>query len=289
MKRTLIIAITFTLFACLAMTTTAKSALDTVMIFIEAEDCILEGYQAVSIDGAVGKAIQCSENDTSKFTVKYSVPAAGQYSLWLKVSNVDNADNSLKYTINDGIERVFDFMENVTTDPDWPFSGKWFWMQMNERGTEPLANGLSEWAEANGTVWHTPVYINAAAGENSITFVCREFGHYIDQIIITDDLAYQPGNVPGNSGYLCGFCNMEHFILEPYADLGISIQGEWNKLVDAELAALETEPPVTEAEPVADAPPVAAQTNDFAVVSAGIALTLSAGALLILKRQKNKG
>lgn len=285
MKRTSAILCVILLICLSVIGASAKSALDTTIVFIEAEDCAHEGYEVVDKDGAVGKTLHGLEAETNKFTVTFNAPADGQYSLWLKVFSESGTDNSLKYTLPDGVERVFDFMENALSDPEFPFFGKWVWVQMGERGTEPLANGYGEWNETNGAVWHTPVYIDAKAGENSVTFICREAGHYIDQVIITDDLAYQPGAVEGNHTYRCAMCNMDHYVLEPYADLGIKLEDVWNAKVSAERAALETAAPETVAEEPAETAEAVSAPVTYDAVLIGLAIPAAASLLLAFRKR----
>ena len=258
------------------------------MLFLEAEDCAPDGYAVVDgNNGCVGKMIASEVPDEDKFTVSFDVPADGQYVLWMKVWHLSQSDNSLKYTYN-GAELVFDFDELAgIEDPTYPMFGNWYWIAINERGTEPLANGWSDWGEANGQCRHTPVYLDLKKGANSIEFIAREAGHFIDQIIITDDLAYDPGNVPGNKTYVCTFCNLDHYLDEPFEDFGKTPEQFWNEKIAAEIAASapQTEAP-TESETPSEAPVVttAAQTADAFGISA--AVTLFAAAVLLTKKKK---
>ena len=267
----------------------AKMASDTFILFIEAEDCVLSGYKPVDKDGAVGKAI-VSSSDTDSFTVNFTAPNDGQYRIWMKLNNLTQGDNSLKY-MYDGSELVFDFHENVgTEDLTNPIYGKWYWLEIMERGTEPLANGLSEWAEANNSVRHTPVILNLKAGDNSITFNVREIGGFIDQIIVTDDIEYNPGNVDGNYTFKCDFCNLEHFFLDPESDLGISPKAHFDQLLDSEIIKVEvTEPAAETTQPATVTVNVttAPQTSDLTLIFFGI---MSVTALITIKtlRQKSR-
>lgn len=261
------------------------------MLFLEAEDCILTGYTAVDGNkGSVGKMISSTTADADKFIVSFDVPADGRYVLWLKVWHLSQGDNSLKYNY-DGTERVFDFDELAgIEDPTYPMFGNWYWIAINERGTEPLANGFSEWGEANSSVRHTPVYLDLKKGANSIELISREAGHFIDQIIITDDLAYDPGNVPGNTTYVCSFCNLNHYLGEPFEDFGIKPEQFWNEKVAAEIAASapQTDAPAAEEAAAEAAAPVetvtAAQTADIFGVSV-TAVLLSAAVWLISRKK----
>jgi hypothetical protein len=273
----------------LAAAVSAKTAQETFMLFLEAEDCTLDGYTIVDGNkGAVGKMITSAVKDTDKFTVSFDVPADGQYVLWMKVWHLSQSDNTLKYVYN-GSELVFDFDELAgIEDPTYPMFGNWYWIAINERGTEPLANGWSEWGEANSQCRHTPVYLDLKKGSNSIEFISREAGHFIDQIIITDDLTYDPGNVPGNKTYTCTFCNLEHYLGEPFEDFGKTPEQYWNEKIAAEVAASapQTEAPAAEvaAAPVTSAGNVAAQTAD--VLSLSVIGTILASAAWIISKKK---
>lgn len=278
--------------ASLAMPVSAKTAQETFMLFLEAEDCTLSGYTAVDGNkGSVGKMISSVVKDEDKFTVSFDVPADGQYVLWLKVWHLSQGDNSLKYNY-DGTERVFDFDELAgIEDPTYPMFGNWYWIAINERGTEPLANGWSEWGEANSSVRHTPVYLDLKKGANSIEFISREAGHFIDQIIITDDLTYDPGNVPGNQTYVCSFCNLNHYLGEPFEDFGKTPEQFWTEKVAAEIAASapQTEAPAAETA-AADVPAApadtaaAAQTAD--IISVSVTAVMLAAAVWLTAKKK---
>lgn len=272
------------------MSVSAKTAQETFMLFIEAEDCTLNGYTVTDGNkGAVGKMITADANDEDKFTVSFTVPADGQYRIWMKVWHLSATDNSLKYDYN-GTELVFDFDEPAGyEDLEYPMWANWYWIGINERGTEPLANGFSEWGEANSSVRHTPVYLDLKKGANSIEFRCREFGHFIDQIIITDDLTYDPGNVPGNETYVCTLCNLNHYLHEPFEDFGKTPEQFWNEKVAAEIAASapQTEAP---AEAAADVPAAsagtvtAAQTAD--IIGISVAAVMLAAAVWLTAKKK---
>jgi hypothetical protein len=272
------------------LNTAAKSAEDTFILFIEAEDCELDGFAAVDgITGAVGKMI-LGGSDPDSFTVNFSVPADGTYVLWLKVWHESQSDNSLKYTLDDGIERVFDFDENAGANDDEYFMlRQWYWIAINERGTEPLENGWSEWGEANNQVRHTPVYLDLKKGDNSITFTVREAGHYIDQVIITDDLDYDPGDVPGNETYTCTFCNLEHFRYEPYEKFGKTPEQYFNERLAAEIAAKQPAPapePPAETAPVTAAPVAAPQTFDALTLGFALCGAAAVSAVKIARRKR---
>lgn len=291
MKKLFLVLIAVFIMASLTVSVFAKTAQETFMLFIEAEDCILNGYTVVDGNkGAVGKMISSAVKDEDKFTVSFDVPADGQYRLWLKVWHLSQSDNSLKYNYN-GSELVFDFDELAgVEDPEYPMMGNWYWIAINERGTEPLANGWSEWGEANSSVRHTPVYLDLKKGANAIEFIAREAGHFIDQVIITDDLTYDPGDVPGNETYTCTFCNMPHYLHEPYEDFGKTPEQYWNEKIAAEIAAAapQTEAPTEAEAPAADTPatPVQAapQTGDIISVSFTV-IMLAAAALLVSKKK----
>jgi hypothetical protein len=280
-----LVLLTAFLSAVLIIPVASKTAQETFMLFLEAEDCTLDGYTIENGNkGAVGKMITSASKDTDKFTVSFDIPADGLYVIWMKVWHLSQSDNSLKY-MYDGIERVFDFDELAgIEDPEYPMMGNWYWIAINERGTEPLANGWSEWGEANNQVRHTPVYLDLKKGANSIEFIAREAGHHIDQIIITDDLAYDPGNVPGNETYICSFCNMPHYLHEPFEDFGKTPEQYWNEKIAAEIAASAPQTAEESSPETAPATVPAAQTADiiylFPVASA------LAGAVLIALKKK---
>lgn len=277
------IAIVILVLIPLTLCVSAKSAEETFILFIEAEDCELDGYKIIDGNtGAIGKMI-VAESDPDSFTVKFSVPADGTYVLWLKVWHTSQGDNSIKYTLDDGIERVFDFDENAGANDDSYFMlRQWYWIAINERGSEPLENGWSDWGLANNQVRHTPVYLDLKKGDNSITFIAREAGHYIDQIIITDDLNYNPADVPGNETYICTFCNLEHFRYEPYEKFGKTPEQYWIERLAAERAAAEPAPePVTET----GAPEMTPAPQTYDMLFVGLAIAAAAAAIAGVNRR----
>jgi len=294
MKKLFNISILLIIVICalnLNLTIIAKDAADTFILFIEAEDCEMGGYTVVAGNkGAVGKMITCDTANEQTFTVNFTVPHDGQYTVWFKVWHTSQSDNSVLYDLN-GVENVFDFDENAgADDPDYFMLKRWYWMEINMRGTEPLENGWSAWGEANNQCRHTPIKLMLKAGANSMTFKAREVGHFIDQIIITDDLDYNPADVPGNETYICTFCNLRHFKYEPYADFGKTPEQYWNERLAAETVVYEVTPDdagQSAAEPsaaVTTAVVTAAQTSDIA----WIAFMLLPAAVLITMKLKNR-
>ena len=283
MRKIFAFALAIFMLATLTLAVTAKPAADTYMKFIEAEDCELDGYTVTDGGaGVVGKAIICDTPNDQAFTVKFNVPADGQYTIWMKVWHVNLSDNSLLYDY-DGEELVFDFDEDAGKDaPDYFMFNRWYWMEINQRGTEPLENGWSEWGEANSQCRHTPVVLNLKAGDNSFTFRAREAGHSIDQIIITDDMDYNPADVAGNETFVCTFCNLNHFKKEPFQDFGKTPEQFWNEKLAAEAAPAETEPAETSG---SETPaPTAPQTADVFGVAV-IALAAAAVVALTFKKR----
>ncbi|MCL2159021.1 MAG: hypothetical protein FWH48_09835 [Oscillospiraceae bacterium] len=276
--------------ASLFMPVLAKSARDTYINFIEAEDCVLDGYVAVEGNaGAIGKMILAEVPNEQSFTVNFDVPAAGGYVIWLKVWNQSQGDNSIFYDYG-GEQLVFDFDEQAgDEDPDYFMYNTWYWIKINRRGDQPLANGWSEWGKTNNQCRHTPVILKLEAGENSITFTAREAGHFIDQLIITDDLDYNPADVMGNETYVCGFCNLEHFKLEPYAAFGTTPEQLWAKRL-ADEAALrgpdEAAPAPPSAAQIAPAPKTSNATMIIFALLCTAALSARAG-LWSTRRGKN--
>jgi pyruvate/2-oxoglutarate dehydrogenase complex dihydrolipoamide acyltransferase (E2) component len=237
-------------------------------------------------------------NDQS-FTVNFTLPADGVYYVWLKVWHTSQGDNSVFYDY-DGEQLVFDFDEAAgEEDPDYFMYNRWYWVRNCKRGDEPLANGWSEWGEANNQCRHTPVHMNLKAGANSIEFTCREINHFIDQVIITDDPDYDPGDVPGNETYVCGFCNMEHFRKEPFADFGKTPEQYWTERLAAENPAPEPEPeqaPEAAPEPAPEQPapapaapaPTAPQTSDNAALMLVLLLFAASASAFGAAKIRNK-
>ena len=283
----------------LCFNVSAKTAAETFILFIEAEDCVMDGYTIVDGNaGAVGKMITTDTPNEQFFTVNFTVPADGRYTVWFKVWHTSQGDNSVFFEL-DGEEHVFDFDENAGADDlEYFMLNRWYWAEICKRGSEPLQNGWSEWGEANNQCRHTPIELNLKAGANSMTFKSREAGHFIDQIIITDNLDYNPADVPGNSTYVCTFCNLNHFRLEPYADFGKTPQQYWEERLIAEAppppepeqpaapentqdqaAADEPAPPPT---PAPQAPP----TSDMPGVAFALLLIAALSAALLVKFAK---
>jgi len=289
MKKFLMAILLVTLVCSLTFGATAKTAEETFILFIEAEDCVMDGYWVVDGNaGAVGKMITCDTANDQKFTVNFNVPADGKYTVWFKVWHVSPGgtdENSVFFDYN-GETHVFDFDEDAgTTNSDYFMLKRWYWIQINRRGSEPLQNGWSTWGEEAGQCRHTPVIMDLKAGANSITFTSREPGHFIDQIIITDNLEYNPADVPGNNTYICTFCNLPHFEKEPYADFGKTPEQYWNaqfvvEVVEEPADAADIQEAVTLPATVT---PTAPQTADIIIVS--LAAFALAGSIISRRRK----
>lgn len=287
MKKLIALLLCVTLVIAMATVVTAKTPQETFITFLEAEDCKLSGFDAVDKGGAVGKAIT-SDDKADTFTVDFTLPADGDYRLWLRVWNTGTGDNSLLYNV-DGEERVYDFDESADNkDPSFCHYNAWYWREINYRGTEPVVNGLSEWAAANNSVRHTPKILNLKAGANSITFTAREPGAFIDQIIITDNLDYDPSAFEGNTTFICDFSNLTRYVQDIYAAKGITPQQAWTEKLAAEAAPAPTEAADTgAAETMSDTPITAPKTGDTSAVwMVFAALSLAAGFAVIRKKRQ---
>ncbi|MCL2813985.1 MAG: hypothetical protein FWD23_05235 [Oscillospiraceae bacterium] len=299
-KLTALLLVIAILSAASSLYVSAKPASETFVLFIEAEDCSLDGYTIVDgKPGSVGKVITADTANEQFFTANFTLPADGTYFVWLKVWHSSQGDNSVFYEY-DGDEHVFDFDEAPgEEDPDYFMYNRWYWMRNGRRGDEPLANGWSEWGEANNQCRHTPVPMNLKAGANSITFKCREAFHFIDQVVITDDADYNPADIPGNETYVCGFCNMEHFKKEPFADFGKTPEQYYLERLAAENPPPEPEPapePAAPADPApapaepapapAPAPTPVPQTSDDAVIVFALLCLAVCGAAAIRSKTK---
>lgn len=209
----------------------AKSASETNIIFIEAEDLTLDGFEDVTKEGAFGKAI-ISDANTDTFTLSFDISQTGTYAIWMKVYNQSQSDNSFFYSWNES-EKIFDLNEACgAEDPTFKQYNTWYWFRVNERGS--------------GTVRHVPVDFELSAGENSIVFTAREAGAYIDSIIITDDLEYDPGDFEGNELMdTCEFCQGNHFLYESYSKIGKTAEQLFEERLAAENAADISTSPIT--------------------------------------------
>ncbi len=291
MKKVLLVSMVIILCFSLMLASSAKTAAETFIKFIEAEDCTLSGYTVVDGNkGSVGKMINSDTAKEDTFTVKFTAPADGQYTIWFKVWHVSQGDNSVLYNYN-GEELVFDFDEDAGVEnPDYFMLNRWYWIEINYRGTEPLENGFSAWGEANNSVRHSPVKLEFKKGDNEITFTSREAGHFIDQIIVTDNLDYNPADVAGNETYVCTFCNLNHFKLEPFEDFGKTPEQYWNEKLAAEATPADTQ--TSETQPAetqtAQTPETtktpAAQTADLTSVLVVILAAAAATAFVSKKR-----
>lgn len=285
MKKLIFLLTIFLLVSCLAFTVSAKTAAETVMIFMEAEDCILEGYTVTDKAGAVGKAITSTEVDTQKFTLNFDIPKDGKYVIWVKVLHASQTDNSIKYIYND-VEHAFDFCEylGVPDDPAFFMYNQWYWMFINERGTEILSVDFTDWGDI--PIRHQPVILDLKAGSNTFTFISREAGHFIDQLIITDDLEYDPGDVPGNEKFLCDYCLEEHFKKDTVAITGKTPQEHWNEKLAAEASAQAPEIKEPEA-PAADAAAAVSPMTFDPSTALALSAFLSVSLLIVLFKKRH--
>lgn len=253
--------------------------------FIEAENCSVDANNACSVvdnTGAIGgKGITCTtavgNNGTAKsttdgFTLKFTVPKDGIYTVWGRVYTPNQTGNSLHYSVDGGDSQVWDMIDEAGDDLDC--YGNWYYMYLTFR--QPVTydadspNGGS-FTQQKGVWRRSPNYLTLTKGEHIIHFTGREAGWIIDQFVITELEVeeYNPNYYEGND-YLfegCSFCsaNWKHYYKDIYAVKGITAESYFNNTLY----------------------PASSETADFIVIPATI-LGLSIISSVALKQKKRR-
>ena len=188
------------------------------IIFIEAES----GKQSSSpmkISEGLGafnnKYIWGETNGDESISYEFEIKEAGDYYLWFRMMGQGNENNSLFIMIDGkgfnqseglgaGLYTTFDMWEATegydyaTNNPflpsmdnmfneDWLYNPNWHWLPLSYRD-----------AIVDPPVRHNLITQNFTAGKHTLEIMTREPETYLDKIIITNDLKYDPRGIAGD-------------------------------------------------------------------------------------------
>jgi len=216
LKKQIIFMFTAILFI-MAFTVTALAA---EFIFIEAESGVFDASDPMlkgSGGGALnGTYIYGEENSLEKIKYEFEIKEGGDYRLWFRMQGQDDGSNSL-FVMIDGAgfqqDNGYDTGEYYTFDmwepsegytysdtnpylptlenhknPDWIYNPNWQWMPFAYRDQITFDEPMR----------HILVTPNFTAGKHTIDIMTREPNCYLDKIIITNDLTYDPRGIAGD-------------------------------------------------------------------------------------------
>ncbi len=285
MKR---IILALTLAVVLALGTTAADVPFTQ--FIPAEGLTVDGaaIAAVKADGSIhDKVLTCNEKGDDAtapgFTLTFTVPEDGDYTIWGRVYYPSQSNNSIHYSVDGGASMIWDFPDEDAPETVCYNNWQYFYLTFREDGSFDDPNIYGSWSMENNQWRHAPNVLSLKAGEHTIKFAGRETGWFVDEFVVTElkTEEYDPNNYEGNSAILdpCKFCGTywQHFYEDVYTATGVTAEQYYNETLY---------PVVEEAELVADAGDAVAaapQTADVSVLlMAAMALT---GAIVSKKRR----
>ena len=211
-KQAIFVFITFILLLAFSLTAFAD------MIFIEAES----GKQSsvpMKIGTGLGafndKYIYGETNGDEIINYEFEIKEAGDYYLWFRLMGQDNEHNSFFVMIDgagfnqsEGFDKgeyyTFDMWETSEgydyatnnpflpsldnhKNPDWIYNPNWHWIPLSYRD-----------ATVDPAVRHNLVTQNFTAGKHTMEIMTREPECYLDKIIITNDLKYDPREIAGD-------------------------------------------------------------------------------------------
>jgi len=228
------------------------------------------------------KYIYGEENSYEIINYEFEIKEAGDYYLWFRLMGQGDDFNSFFVMIDgggfnqndgygDGEYYTFDMWEpsegydysdsnpflpslDDHKNPDWIYNPNWHWIPLSYRD-----------ATVDPPVRHNLVKQNFTAGKHTMEIMTREPECYLDKIIITNNLSYDPRAISGDpeSIYL--------------AELAAA---EAAAAAEAEAAA----PEPTAAAPVVTAP--APQTGDNTVIYFLAFVLVASAALTLLRRRR---
>lgn len=249
MKKISIIILSIVLVVGMALSVNAANE-KPFALFIEAEDCALDtdtGCMVANNDKAIGgKAMTCfadvglsgtAKSDKDGFTLKFTVPADGKYTVWGRVYAPTQTANSLHYSVDGGDSQVWDWMDEAGEAACY---GTWHYFFLTYRkATTPDDNSPAGVIETK-QLRHEPNVLELTAGEHTIHFTGREPAWLIDQFVITElDIdEYDPNAYTGNNKKIdsCKFCpsTLKHYVEDIYAATGMTAEKYFNETLYGE-------------------------------------------------------
>ena len=202
----------------------------TMFIDMENEDLVkVSNAWALTDDANAmgGKALVCntavSDVNGDGLTIRFAVPAEGDYYFWSRVSYKNAQSNSLFYRFDNGSQFIWDMPDEDELTAACYQSYHYFYMTQRLRGTYTDTTQYGSWTIDNGDWRHAPNKIHLTAGVHELKITGREAGIVLDELVITsyEITEYDPNACEGNSNYLesCKFCgtNWKHYCKDGYA------------------------------------------------------------------------
>ena len=279
-KRAIFIFITFIFILTFSLTAFAD------MIFIEAES----GKQS-SVPMIIGNGmgafnnsyIYGETNSDEIISYEFEIKEAGDYYLWFRMMGQDDGHDSFFVMIDgvgfnqaDGFDKgeysTFDMWEESEgyeysasnpflpssenhKNPAWLYNPNWHWIPLSYRD-----------ATVDPPIRHNLITQNFTAGKHTLEIMTREPETYLDKIIITNDLKFDPRGMTGDPE--AAWLAAQVTVAEPEAPLPVA----------TEEVQVETPAPV-----VVAPKPAAPKTSDNIFIYLSI-LILAAGALAIYRK-----
>jgi len=203
---------------------TLSISVSAVMIFIEAETGtqgsmpMLIGSGEGAFNGSfiygIENGIGAHEDDSERISYTFEIPEAGNYYIWFRLMGQGDPHNSFFVRINgQGFDQetgemdgwyAFDMWEPSEgyeysdanpflpalenhKDPDWIYNPHWHWIPLSYRDHT-----------VDPPVRHNLVTQNFTAGMHTLELRTRETETYLDKIIITNDLSFDPRAISGD-------------------------------------------------------------------------------------------
>jgi len=239
MKKLFALLMTLTVILGIATLTVSAAEDDPWIVFIEAENLNCDKGKSVSVvekEGTIGgKALTCTvkANDANGdgFTLYFTVPEDGTYTVWGRLCAPTQLSNSFHYSVDGGTAQVWDMIDEAGENLDCYGNFYYMYLTFRENVTYDAdsPNG-GTFTQSNGVWRHSPNYLTLTKGEHSIHFTGREAGWFVDQFVITelDIETYNPNACEGNEHLFvgCSFCNAswKHYFKDVYAVKGVTAE-----------------------------------------------------------------
>lgn len=245
-----------------AMKGAYQSGNDFVM-FIQAEDTefvqmTTSGDWVVSDNaGALGgKTLECKKKASgitgNGLTVKFAVPADGEYSIWGRVCAPSHNSNSFFYSIDGGAQKIWDMCdEDEAVAPESYNAWHYFYLSERVKGTYSDTKQYGTWTIEHDEWRHSPARLTLTAGIHELKITGREAGAMLDEIVISSySIAqYDPNFYEGNTNTIsvCKFCgtDVHHYVADPFAKLGKSAEEYFTTVLHTDATAWKTDLEIT--------------------------------------------
>lgn len=241
----------------------AYQSADDFVMFIQADDTEFVqmttsgDWAVIDHDGALGgKALECKTKASgirgNGLTVKFAVPADGEYSIWGRVCAPSHNSNSFFYSIDGGAEKIWDMCdEDEATAPESYNAWHYFYLSERVKGTYSDTAQYGTWTIEHSEWRHSPARLKLTAGVHELKITGREAGAMLDEIVISSYSAaqYDPNFYEGNAHTIsvCKFCgtDVHHYVSDTFAELGKSAEEYFTTVLHTDATAWKTDLKIT--------------------------------------------